>query len=231
MFFHRAPARALLADVNPDLVNTYSLVRDDVESVIRALHRLARTHSVDRYYEIRSAYNERRARTPSERAAQFVYLNKTCFNGLHRVNRRGEFNVPAGRYTNPRIVDEHALRAASGALATADIRCSSFEALIEYAQPGDFVYLDPPYVPMTNTANFTAYANDGFDYSAQQRLRDVVRVLDRRRCKVMLSNSDVPIVRDLYREFRIDQVFAPRAVSCDPKSRGPIAEVVVRNYE
>jgi DNA adenine methylase len=160
----------------------------------------------------------------------FLYLNKTCFNGLHRVNRRGEFNVPAGKYKNPRILDAENLRAASTALARADVRCAGFEELLGSARPGDFVYLDPPYVPLTATASFTAYAQDGFGMAEQERLRDVYRELDRRGCKLMLSNSDTPAVRALYREWRIDVVMAPRAVSCDGAGRQAVAEVVVRNY-
>jgi len=234
MFFARRPGRALLADVNPELVATYESVRDDVDGVIAALGRLAAAgHAKVAYYGVRTRYNARgtaRVDSKVERAAMFLYLNKTCFNGLHRVNRRGEFNVPVGRYTNPRILDESALRSASLALAGADLRCEPFETLLERARPGDFVYLDPPYAPVSDTANFTAYAQDGFGRDAQVRLRDVYRELDRRGCKLMLSNSDVPMIRDLYRGFTIDVVMAPRMVSCDAKTRSAVAEVVVRNY-
>ena len=163
-------------------------------------------------------------------APMFVYLNKTCFNGLHRVNRKGEFNVPVGSYKNPRILDENGLRAASGALQHAQLRCASFEALLETAKPGDFVYFDPPYEPVSETASFTSYARDGFSRKHQRRLRDVYAALDRRGCKLMLSNSDVPFIRDLYRAFHIDTVAAPRAINCNGGKRGKVSEVVVRNY-
>lgn len=231
MFFARRPARALLADVNPALVGTYEAVRDDVEGVIAALTRLARRgHAEDAYYAVRERYNRERRAPKSERAAMFLYLNKTCFNGLHRVNRRGEFNVPAGRYKSPRIVDPGNLRAASAALRGAELRCAGFEELLGSARPGDFVYLDPPYVPLSATSSFTSYAQDGFTMDDHVRLRDVVRELDRRGCRVMLSNSDAPAVHDLYRGFRIDKVVAPRAVSADARGRAPVTEVVVRNY-
>ena len=236
MFFARRPERALLSDVNPELIGVYKAVRDDVDGVISELSRLASAgHAAEAYYGVRTRYNaERRARasktTQTSRAAMFVYLNKTCFNGLHRVNRSGEFNVPAGKYKNPRILDAENLRAASAALANADLRCAGFEELLGSARPGDFVYLDPPYVPASTTANFTAYAQDGFGPADQERLRDVYRELDRRGCRLMLSNSDVPAVRELYREWRIDVVMAPRAVSCDGAGRQSVAEVVVRNY-
>ena len=231
MFFARQPERALLSDVNPELVGLYQAVRDDVEGVISALTRLAAAgHAAEAYYGVRTRYNTERRASQTSRAAMFLYLNKTCFNGLHRVNRRGEFNVPAGKYKNPRIVDSTNLRAASLALATADIRRAGFEELLGSARPGDFVYLDPPYVPVSATASFTAYAQEGFGPADQERLRDVYRELDRRGCRVMLSNSDVPFVRALYAEWRIDVVQAPRAVSCDGAKRQSVSEVVVRNY-
>lgn len=230
VFFARRPDRALLSDVNPELVHTYQAVRDDVDGVIGALARHAAHHDTEHFYAVRERYNARLDRSPVERAAMFIYLNKTCFNGLHRVNRRGEFNVPAGRYKSPRILDEPGLRASSRALAGADIRCDGFEALLENARPGDFVYLDPPYEPVSETASFTAYAQDGFSRADQTRLRDVCRELDRRGCKLMLSNSDVPFIRELYKAFRIDTVMAPRAVSCDGANRRAVSEVVVRNY-
>lgn len=229
MFFARRPDRALICDINPALIRTYEAVRDDVEAVIERLGRLAARHSKDAYYRVRARYN-RADLGEAEHAATFLYLNKTCFNGLHRVNRRGEFNVPAGRYKNPRILDADALRAASRALAAAEIRCTSFEALLEVARPGDFVYFDPPYEPVSRTASFTGYAMHGFSSDDQARLRDVYRQLDRRGCRLMLSNSDVPLIRDLYRGYRIDTVAAPRAINCNGNGRGLVSEVVVRNY-
>ncbi len=230
MFFARGPERALLCDVNPALIATYTAIRDQVDGVIDALARLKRAHSDDAYYRVRERYNTTRRLSDEERAAMFVYLNKTCFNGLHRVNRRGEFNVPAGRYKNPRILDEDGLRGASEALSRAEIRCAGFESLVQHAKPGDFVYFDPPYVPLSATSSFTGYAQDGFTHEDQERLRDVFRALDRRGCKLMLSNSDAPAVHDLYAGYRIDLVAAPRAINCDARGRGKVTEVVVRNY-
>jgi len=230
LFFARRPRRALLCDKNEQLCATYEAVRDDVESVIECLRELAAGHDQTRYYELRNRYNHAKRIQKSERAALFLYLNKTCFNGLHRVNARGEFNVPAGRYKNPRILDEALLRAASAELARAELRCESFEAVLSYAKPGDFIYFDPPYEPVSRTANFTAYSRDGFTREDQTRLRDVFSVLARRRCKLMLSNSDVPFIRDLYSDYRIDTVAAPRAINCDSTRRGLVSELVIRNY-
>jgi DNA adenine methylase len=230
MFFARRPTRALLCDVNPMLIATYEAVRNDAEALIEQLERLAREHDARAYYRVRERYNRGRKLAAAQRAAMFIYLNKTCFNGLHRVNRRGEFNVPAGRYDNPRILNEDALRAASAELSRAELMCSGFERLLTTAKPGDFVYLDPPYEPVSQTASFTAYAQDGFGREDQLRLRDVFAVLDRRGCKLMLSNSDVPFIRDLYARWNIARVSASRAVNSDPSKRGPVQEVVVRNY-
>lgn len=230
MFFARQPKRALLCDKNAQLCGMYMAVRDDVDSVIEHLTVLAKGHNSERYYQLRHRYNHATKLSPVERAALFIYLNKTCFNGLHRVNRRGEFNVPAGRYTNPRILDEATLRAASRELARTELRNDSFETLLSLAKPGDFIYFDPPYEPVSRTASFTAYAQDGFTRDDQARLRDVFSALDRRRCKLMLSNSDVPFIRELYQKFRIDTVAAPRAINCDAKGRGLVTELVVRNY-
>ncbi len=230
LFFSRRPERALLCDINADLVTTYRAVRNEVERVIPHLKRLSEAHGPEHYYEVREQYNAGRHRSEAERAAMFIYLNKTCFNGLYRVNRRGQFNVPMGRYAKPAIADVPTLRAASAQLQHADVRCASFETLLSEARPGDFVYMDPPYEPVSRTANFTSYARDGFSQDDQRRLRDVFRELDRRGAKLMLSNSDVPFIRDLYRGFQLDVVMASRAVSCDASARGPVAEVVVRNY-
>ena len=233
MFFARAPERALLCDVNPALINVYESVRDRVDDVIGELEGLARDHEADdakAYYHVRERYNRSRSLTSTQRAAAFVYLNKTCFNGLHRVNRRGEFNVPAGRYKNPRILDAELLRSASRALAHAELRLGSFEHLLSSARPGDFVYFDPPYEPVSTTASFTAYAQDGFRREDQMRLRDVFVALDKRGCKLMLSNSDVPFIRDLYRDFNLGTVLAPRAINRDATKRGPVSELLVRNY-
>jgi DNA adenine methylase len=220
-----------LTDINPALVGTYTAIRDDVKGVIDTLRRLASRHSKESYYEVRERYNQGRRISTAKRAAMFIYLNKTCFNGLHRVNRKGEFNVPVGSYKNPRILNEGGLRAASEALRSANLRCASFEALLQNAKPGDFVYFDPPYEPVSETASFTSYASDGFGRDDQTRLRDVYKELNRRGCKLMLSNSDVPFIRDLYGDFQVDTVAAPRAINCNASKRGKVSEVVVRNYQ
>ena len=230
VFFALRPERALLCDINPALIGTYEVVRDQVDALVEQLERLARRHDERAYYEVRERYNRARKQGGVERAAMFIYLNKTCFNGLHRVNHKGEFNVPVGRYASPRILNEQALRSASVQLQATELRCTGFEALLSCARPGDFVYLDPPYEPVSETASFTAYAQTGFDRSDQLRLRDVYAALDRRGCRLMLSNSDTPFIRDLYRDYNLDFVAASRAINSDASKRGPVQEVVVRNY-
>lgn len=230
LFFHRCPGRALLSDVNEALVSTYRAIQTEVESVIDALSEISLGHCKEAYYGIRTDYNSSRHAFSSMQAARFIYLNKTCFNGLHRVNKKGEFNVPAGRYKNPKIVDAARLRAASLVLQGVGIEQASFEGLLETAKPGDFVYFDPPYEPVSRTASFTSYASDGFSREDQIRLRDVFVALDRRGCKLMLSNSDVPFIQELYDGFSIDKIAAPRAVNCKGRGRGRVLEVVVRNY-
>ena len=230
LFFSRRPGRALLTDINPTLVAAYSAIRDDVEGVITALRGLAGRHSKESYYQVRERYNQGRRLCTTKRAAMFIYLNKTCFNGLHRVNRKGEFNVPMGSYKNPRILHEDGLHAASRALKDAQLKCAPFDALLENTKPGDFVYFDPPYEPVSQTASFTSYARDGFSQEDQTRLRDVYKALDRRGCKLMLSNSDVPFIRTLYRDFNIETVAAPRAINCDATKRGKVSELIIRNY-
>lgn len=230
MFFQRKPINALLSDTNPALIHTYQWVRDDVETVIRRLSRLAKRHNQQHYYEVRERYNNSNKLHPALRAAMFIYLNKTCFNGLHRVNRKGHFNVPAGSYVQPKIIDADALRRASQALQKVDLRQEHFSFLLKEAKPGDFVYLDPPYAPVSKTANFTSYTSGGFDEQMQQQLADVFAALDQRGCKLMLSNSDVPLIKKLYANYQIDTVVAPRMINSNAKRRGLVNELLVRNY-
>jgi DNA adenine methylase len=230
MFFARRPAAALLGDINSRLCETYQTIRDELEEMLPRLRALAKTHSQSQYYAVRERYNCARAVSCAERGAMFVYLNKTCFNGLHRVNRRGEFNVPHGRYVNPTIYDEPGLRAASAALHGIELRCASFESLLAGVGPKDFVYLDPPYTPTSSTAKFTGYAAGGFSTRSQEHLCEVFGEMDRRGCRLMLSNSDVPMNRGLYANYRVDIVQVRRSISCTAAHRAVIRELVIRNY-
>jgi DNA adenine methylase len=228
LFFHLAPTRAVLADLNPDLIAMYQAVAADAAGLIRrlAIHRDA--HAEAHYYQIRDRWNDRSVSWSAvDRAAAFVYLNRTCFNGLWRVNKGGAFNVPMGRYTNPLICDPEALTAAAAVLARARVRCADYRAAVADAEAGDLVYFDPPYDPLTPTANFTSYTGSGFGPEHQAELADLVRALAARGCHVLVSNSDTPRVRALYRGLRIDRVRCPRAINSDAARRGDVDEVIV----
>jgi DNA adenine methylase len=229
MFFHLRPERAFLSDAVVDLIETYEAVRSEVEPLIERLGVLKETHSSQQFYNIRERFNAERKASRVERAAWLIYLNKTCFNGLFRTNKGGGFNVPEGRFKNPRVVDPVKIRAASRALVAAHIRCAPFEHLLEVAEPGDLIYFDPPYVPLSRTSSFAAYHDGSFDKDDQQRLADVFRRLDERGCLLALSNSDTPTVRRLYKGFDVKVIVAPRAISSKASTRGPTEEVLVRN--
>ncbi len=235
VFFHlkrlAAPRAACLADSNEDLIHVYRQVRDATGPLIRALRRLRDRHDRETYYRVRAQDPRRLA--PVARAARFLYLNKTCFNGLYRVNRRGEFNVPMGRYANPAILDEPLLRAASEALQGVDLRVAPYDRLPDWARRGDFVYIDPPYHPVSRTASFTAYTQGAFRAEDQERLADVCARLDRMGCLVMISNSDVRLIRDLYaaRGFRMHRVAARRSINARADRRGAVGELVILNYD
>lgn len=228
LFFRLAPRRAVLADSNHDLVGLYTAIAKDVNAVIRRLEMHRELHDEAHYYETRTRWNDREVSwsTP-ERAAAFIYLNKTCFNGLWRVNRAGDFNVPIGRYTDPPICVPDALRAAHALLARAEIRQGDYRAAIEDAEKGDFVYFDPPYDPITPTASFVAYSADGFGPDNQRELAETARALVARGCKVMLSNSDTPFVRSIYKGFKIATVKCARAINSNAAKRGDVDEVIV----
>ncbi len=212
--------RAVIGDANDDLMETYFAIQNDLDEVIRRLKAHAGKHSEEYFYKVR-------AQRGTYVAARFIYLNRTCFNGLYRVNRKGEFNVPFGKYTNPTICDEENLRAVSEVLQSADLETDDFEATVTHAKPRDAVYFDPPYVPASETANFTAYTAGGFGPETHERLRDVANRLIARGVHVLLSNSDTPFVRELYRGFKIEEVQAPRRVNSKGGKRGNVGELLI----
>jgi DNA adenine methylase len=226
VFFHLVPERARLSDSNPELVHLYTVIRDDVEGLIQDLGR--HLHDRTYYYAIRAIDPE--TLSPIERASRTIFLNRTCFNGLYRVNQRGLFNVPFGKYDNPNLCPADRLRAAARALRGVDIKQADFEEAVADARRGDFVYFDPPYVPLTPTASFTSYTASHFGVEAHRRLARVFTELGRRGVRCLLSNSDTPLVRELYAGHRIDRVLAPRAISRDGEGRKVVGEVLVRNF-
>lgn len=228
LFFRLAPKRAVLADSNPDLIGLYTAVANDVNAVIRRLQGHRDAHDEAHYYDMRTRWNDRDHEwsTP-ERAAAFIYLNKTCFNGLWRVNRSGAFNVPIGRYTDPPICVPDALRAAHHVLSRAEIRRADYRTAVRDAKAGDFLYFDPPYDPVTPTANFTSYTADSFGPDEQRALADTARELVARGCQVMLSNSDTPFIRSIYKGFRVDRVKCARAINSNAAKRGDVDELII----
>ena len=215
--------RAVLADRNEELVSLYRAIRDDLPGLLKELRRFK--HDREFFYEVR-AWDVRRA-SEAKRGARLLFLNKTCFNGLWRVNSKGQFNVPFGKYKNPNFLDEELLSAASVALQGVEIRVADFSEVTKAARAGDFVYFDPPYAPVSRTAQFTSYAVDGFGPADQERLREEFSRLRKKKVAALLSNADVPDVRVLYKEFPTRIVAARRSINSDIKKRGVVNEVVV----
>lgn len=227
LYFHLQPEDAVISDVNERLISAYTAIRDELPALMERLELHAKKHSRDHYYRCRERFNQARSMSNVERAALMIYLNKTCFNGLYRENRRGEFNVPIGSYVNPTVFREENLIAVSQQLQHTDIRVQSFEHVLKTAQAGDFVYFDPPYVPLSATSSFTSYVGAGFDLQMQQRLAEVFTELAHRGCYVFLSNSDSPVVRELYRGWRMETVRAGRAINSKASGRNAVNELLV----
>jgi len=233
VLFAVQPKNAIVNDLNAELISVYETVRDDVESLIAALgrHEYTREH----FYATRDLDRDKdsyRQLSKTAKAARLIYLNKTCYNGLFRVNSAGEFNVPFGRYKNPGIVNEAALRAASEYLCMHNIELYSedFAANLDRVANNCFVYLDPPYDPVSGTANFTGYSIGGFDRGEQIRLKRCCDSLNARGVKFLLSNAATDFILDLYKDYHIIVVGAKRAINSNAGKRGAIDEVLIKNY-
>ena len=229
VFFDLHPKNATISDLNSELITTYMVVRDNVECLIKSLKQYV--YDKDYFLKIR-------AMNPAEMsdldvASRFIYLNRTCFNGMYRVNSKGQFNVPFGRYKNPIICDEGNLRAVSRSLQGVEILNADYKVAVSKARAGDFVYFDPPYYPISSTSSFTSYTKDGFAEKEQIELRDIFAELSNRGCYVMLSNSDSTFIRDIYgglKNVTITAVSAGRAINSKATGRGKIIELVITNY-
>lgn len=221
--FDVLPQRCVINDTNAELINFYQVLRTSPEALIE----LTRTYKYEEifYYSIRE--RQPAVLTNLERAARMLYLNKTCFNGLFRVNKKGQFNVPFGKFTNPTIVDADNLRACAERLAGVDIRCVDFEDVIDEAKKGDLCYVDSPYTPVSATANFTAYSADGFQLKDHERLAACLRRAKDRGVHVIASNADVPLVRKLYEGFTLETVMVGRTISSKATKRDKVAEVLI----
>src|SRR5271157_505139 len=223
---------ATIMDTNSELMSCYRVVKDEVEELISLLAGHKNRHCKDYYYEVRAWDTDSSFSKLSdvERAARLIYLNKTCFNGLYRVNSKGFYNVPFGRYKDPPILDAENLRNVSRAIQGVTILTTSFEGVLNYANASDFIYFDPPYQPISDTAHFTSYTSNNFGKDQQQLLRQVFEELDQRGCYVVLSNSYSDFIRELYNNLpgvQVEIIAANRAINRDIKKRGKIPEMLI----
>lgn len=237
VFFSITPQKAHINDINQTLVQTYTHIKDNVETLIKALHKLedeflSKNEETRKefYYSIREKYNTL-THEDFDRSLYFLFLNKTAFNGVYRENSKGGFNVPIGSYKNPKIVDEENLRVVSELLSNTKITGGSFCDAVKDARAGDFVYFDPPYHPLSETSSFTSYSKDSFNKEDQVRLRDLFVELDKRGVYVMLSNSSAPFIQEIYDGYRQVPVYANRMINSKADKRGKISEIVILNYE
>ena len=230
LFFALQQENSYISDMNEELINLYQVVRDNVEELIKDLH----THENNKDYYLKIRDLDRLDNygniSAIKRASRFIYLNRTCFNGLYRVNSKGEFNVPFGKYKNPKLVDEVNLVNVSRLLQATEIKHADFKRVLDVAKVNDFVYFDPPYMPLNETSSFTSYTKDGFGIDKQIELKNVCDELHSKGVKFMLSNSDTQFIKDLYADYEINTVYASRQVNSKASGRGKITEVLIKNY-
>lgn len=230
LFFTLQQENSYISDMNEELINLYQVVRDNVEELIKDLH----THENNKDYYLKIRDLDRLDNygniSAIKRASRFIYLNRTCFNGLYRVNSKGEFNVPFGKYKNPKLVDEVNLVNVSRLLQATEIKHADFKRVLDVAKVNDFVYFDPPYMPLNETSSFTSYTKDGFGIDKQIELKNVCDELHSKGVKFMLSNSDTQFIKDLYADYEINTVYASRQVNSKASGRGKITEVLIKNY-
>jgi len=233
VFFHLQPKNAIINDFNEELVNVYNVIKNNLSELIADLKK--HDNNADYFYEIRGLDRTEQFNdlTPVQRASRIIFLNKTCFNGLYRVNNAGEFNAPFGRYKNPNIVNEPTLKAVNKYLNANNIiiRSGDYATVLEELDNRSFVYLDPPYHPISESSNFTGYVQGGWNIFDQARLRDACNELNKRGIKFLLSNSSSPQIKDLYENYNITTVKANRAINSNGADRGEVDEVLIRNYE
>ena len=233
-FFDLAPEKAVINDFNSELINCYLQIKERPLDLIALLTEHQKNNSKDYFLDLRSADRDGRidSMTVVERAARIMYLLRVDFNGLYRVNAKNQFNAPYGNYKNPKIVNSELILAISDYLNSADIVITTgdFEKAVESVEAGDFVYFDPPSIPLSETSAFTSYTHEGFSYDDQVRLRDCFKRLDEKGAYVMLSNSSSPLVEELYKDFIVHKVDVTRTNGAKASSRGKISEIIVTNY-
>ena len=234
VLFDLQPKKAIVNDINSDLILVYMVIRDNVEALIELLETYPNEENF--YYELRNIDRDQEKYeklSEIERAARVIFLNKTCYNGLYRVNNAGEFNSPFGKYKNPNIVNAPVLRAVSAYFNSAEIIFSTtdFELVLEQVRRGTFVYLDPPYDPVSDTSSFTGYSKGGFSREQQIQLRECCDRLNARGVKFMLSNSATNFIKEQYSNYHVTIVQAKRAINSIASKRGDVDEVIITNYE
>jgi DNA adenine methylase len=233
ILFHLQPQYAVINDLNKELINVYEVVKNNLGELIRDLKK--HKNESDYFYQIRALDRSEDFKNlnPVRRASRIIYLNKTCFNGLYRVNNAGEFNAPFGRYKNPNIVNEPTLKAVNKYLNSNNIQISSkdYSEILKELDSKSFVYLDPPYHPISENSNFTGYVQGGWNIFDQVDLKTACDELNKKGVKFLLSNSSSEIIRDLYKDYKISIVKASRAINSNGTDRGEIDEVLIKNYE
>lgn len=233
VLFHLQPKNALINDSNEELINVYNVIKNNLNELIVDLKN--HENNSDYFYQIRSLdrTQEFKNLTSVQRASRVIFLNKTCFNGLYRVNNAGEFNAPFGRYKNPNIVNEPTLKAVNKYLNSNNVvlKSGDYADVLTEVDENSFVYLDPPYHPISENSNFTGYVQGGWDVFDQIRLREFCDQLNERGIKFLLSNSSAPLIKDQYENYSIKTVKANRAINSNGSDRGEVDEVLIRNYE
>lgn len=236
VLFSRQPDKAIINDSNKELINVYLTIKEEPEALIEKLKEHKEKNCEDYFYSVRALDRNRETfekMTNVERAARIIYLNKTCYNGLFRVNSCGEFNSPWGRYKNPNITNETTINAIHTYLNRANItiKCGDYKEALKGIRKGAFVYFDPPYMPISSSASFTGYTAGGFGEQEQISLKKQCDMLNEKGIKFLLSNSSCPFITELYKDYIIEHVSAKRVINANPEKRGAVEEVLVRNYE
>lgn len=236
VLFELQPKKAIINDFNSELINVYTVIRDYPEELIKELQFHKDNNTSEHFYAVRE-YDRKpeffSQMTPVQKAARVIYLNKTCYNGLYRVNSAGQFNSPYGKYKNPNIVNETVIKAMSKYFNENNIviKNEDFKEALKGLRRGAFVYLDPPYMPISSSSSFTGYTENGFNEDKQRELKELCDKLDKKGIKFLQSNSDCEFIRELYSGYRIKTIKAKRAINSKGNSRGEINEVLVYNYE
>lgn len=233
VLFHLQPKNAIINDFNKELINVYEVIKNNLDELIEDLKK--HKNEVDYFYQIRGLdrTGEFQNLTAIQRASRVIFLNKTCFNGLYRVNNSGEFNSPFGRYKNPNIVNEPTLKAVSKYLNNNKIilRTGDYTDVLKEINEKSFVYLDPPYHPISESSNFTGYVQGGWDMFDQVRLREACDELNEKGVKFLLSNSSAQLIKDQYEKYNITIVKANRSINSNGSDRGEVDELLIRNYD